>query len=438
MAELVPRMAQGLLDELVSALRVVIVNGPRQSGKTTMLKQYQRVHGGTYRTLDNRQDQEAAVADPVAFASEGSPPRLIDEVHRGGDWLVRAIKMTVDEDPRPGQFILSGSSRFLTVPTLSESLAGRAVFVDLWPLSMAELTGGTTDFLSRLFREPTSVHGVDSAWTRDDYVRAICSGGYPEVLTLSSPTARRAWYDGYLTTVINRDISDFAEIGKIRAIPRLLGLVAARTGSPVVVTDLARSADLDRATVRNYLTYLDTVFLTTEVLSWSTNLTSRLSKTSEVFVTDSGLAAHLLGASEAELHHVGHPAFGPLVETFVLTELMKLKTVSEVPVTVWQFRERDGREIDFILEGPGGAVVGIEVKASTSPGSDSAKHLRWLRDRLGDRFAAGIVLHLGSRSSSFGDGIYAVPVSVLWGHAVISARLGLSLGSALARPLPCS
>jgi uncharacterized protein len=417
MSELVPRMAQGLLDELASALRIVIVNGPRQSGKTTMLRQYQRAHGGSYRTLDNRQDQESAVADPVAFASDGPVPRLIDEVHRGGDWLVRAIKMAVDEDPRPGQFILSGSSRFLTVPTLSESLAGRAVFIDLWPLSVVERTGGSADFLARLFQEPFPLAAEESAWTRDDYVRAICDGGFPEVLPLTNPVARRAWYDGYLTTVINRDIADFAEIGKARAIPRLLGLVAARSGSPLVVTDVARSADLDRVTGRNYLTYLDTVFLTVEVPPWSTNLTSRLSKTPKVFLTDSGLAAHLLGVSAADLRRVGHPEMGNLVETFVLTELMKLKTVSQVPVTIWQLRERDGREVDFILEGPGGSVVGIEVKATTSPGSDAARHLYWLKERLGDRFTAGIVLHLGSRSSSFGDRIQALPVSALWGHA---------------------
>jgi uncharacterized protein len=418
MADLVPRLAQGLLDELASALRIVIVNGPRQSGKTTMLRQYQRAHGGSYRTLDNRQDQEAAMADPVAFAAEGQPPRLIDEVHLGGDWLVRAIKIAVDEDPRPGRFILSGSSRFLTVPTLSESLAGRAAFVDLWPLSMAEVTGGPADFISRVFSEPANLRGAESAWTRDEYIRAICLGGYPEARGLRSQIARSAWYDGYLTTVINRDISDFAEIGKVRAIPRLLGLVAARAGSPLVVADLARSADLDRATVRNYLTYLDTVFLTTEVLPWSTNLNSRLSKTSEVFLADSGLAAHLLGVSEADLRRVGHPALGGLVETFVHAELMKLATVSEVPVSIWHFRENDDREVDFILEGPGGAVVGIEVKATTSPGADSAKHLRWLRERLGERFTAGVVLHLGQRASSFGDGIHALPVSVLWGHSV--------------------
>jgi len=235
---------------------------------------------------------------------------------------------------------------------------------------MAEVTGGPADFLSRVFS----------------------------------------------TTVINRDISDFAEIGKVRATPRLLGLVAARAGSPLVAADLARSADLDRATVRNYLTYLDTVFLTTEVLPWSANLNSRLSKTPEVFLADSGLAAHLLRTSEADLRRVGRPALGGLVETFVHAELMKLATVSEIPVSMWHLRENDDREVEFILEGPGGAVVGFEVKATTSPGADSAKHLRWLRERLGQRFTAGVVLHLGQRASSFGDGIHALPVSALWGH----------------------
>jgi predicted AAA+ superfamily ATPase len=416
MADLVPRMAQGLLDELVAALRVIVVNGPRQSGKTTMLKQYQRHHGGSYRTLDNRQDQEAAEADPVAFAAEGARPRLIDEVHRGGDWLVRAIKMAVDADRSPGQFILSGSSRFLSVPTLSESLAGRAAFLDLWPLSMAERAGGPADFVSMVFAGGGQA-AQESGWTRDSYIRAICAGGYPEVIPLTSAVVRRAWYDGYLTTVINRDISEFAEIGRASALPRLLGLVAARAGSPMVVADLARDADLDRATTRNYLTYLDAVFLTTEVAAWSANLTSRLSRTPEVFVTDSGLAAHLLGVSAADLRRVGHPALGGLVETFVFTELLKLRTVSDVPFSIWQLREGQQREVDFVLEGPGGEVIGIEVKSTTSPSAEAARHLRWLKEKVGDRFRAGIVFHMGTRSSSFGDGIQAVPISALWGHA---------------------
>jgi uncharacterized protein len=279
---------------------------------------------------------------------------------------------------------------------------------------MAERTGGTADFLSRVFDVSSrDVSQEESRWTRRDYIQAICDGGYPEALSLTSALARRAWYDSYLMAIISRDISEFAEIGKATAIPRLLSLVAARSGSSAVVADLARSADLDRTTTRNYLTYLGIVFLTAEVAPWSTNLTKRLSKTPKVFLTDSGLAAHLLGVSAADLSRVGHPALGGLLETFVFTELLKLRTVSQVPVSIWQLREGQDREIDFVLEGPGGAVVAIEVKATASPGSDTARHLRWFKERIGDRFRAGIVLHLGSRSSSFGDGIVAMPVSAL-------------------------
>jgi hypothetical protein len=327
--------------------------------------------------------------------------------------------MVVDDDPRPGQFVLSGSSRFLTVPTLSESLAGRAVFIDLWPLSVAERTGGSTDFLTRVFAEPSAVAEQDSGWTRESYTDVLADGGFPEVLPLTSPVARRAWYDSYVTTVINRDISDFADIDKAHAIPRLLSLVAIRSGSPLVLADIAQSAELNRATARDYLTYLDIVFLTTGVPPWSANLTSRLSKTPKIYLTDSGLAAHLLGASAADLRRTGHPAIGTLLETFVLTELMKLKSVTEINVSIWHLRDRDGREVDFLLEGPGGAVVGIEVKASASPGADAARHLRWLKGQLGEKFAVGIILHLGTRSTSFGDGIYAVPLSALWGHATL-------------------
>lgn len=250
---------------------------------------------------------------------------------------------------------------------------------------MAEVTRGTADFALRAFRAPSGLLDAESSWTRDQYMLAVCAGGYPEVRRLRSAMARNAWYDGYLTTIITRDISVFA--------------------------------DLDRVTAKNYLTCLDTVFLTTEVPAWSTSLSSRLSKTPKSYVTDSGLAAHLMGVTEYDLARVGHPAVGGLVETFVLTELLKLKAVSEVPFTIWQLRENQDREVDFILEDPAGAIVAIEVKATTSPGSDTARHLRWLREKAGDRFTAGIVLHLGTRAASFGDSIYALPVSALWGHA---------------------
>lgn len=415
----VPRSAESLLVEFADALRVVIINGPRQSGKTTLLKQFQKTRGGSYRTLDDQQMLQTALDDPVTFARFGERPCIIDEVQRGGDWLVRAIKMTADESRSPGQFLLSGSSRFLTIPTLSESLAGRAAFIDLWPLSVAERTGGLPDFCTRIFAPRPDLLQKDSPWKRDDYLSVIAEGGYPEAIGIGTARARSAWYSSYLTTIINRDINDFAEIHHARSMPRLLALLAARAGSTIVLADIARSVELGRDTTRNYLSYLDIVFLTIQVPAWSVNLTSKIAKTPKIFISDSGLATHLLGLDAAALRQPGHAALGGLLETFVATELTKLCAISDINTSLWHLRERDGREVDFILEGPQGSVVGIEVKATVSPGDSTVRHLRWLRDKLGDRFAAGIVLHLGPHSGSFGDGIYALPLSALWGHAYL-------------------
>jgi uncharacterized protein len=184
----------------------------------------------------------------------------------------------------------------------------------------------------------------------------------------------------------------------------------------MVHADIARDLAVRPDTVRNYLSYLDIVFLTTTVPAWSGSLTSKITKTPKMFVTDSGLDAHLLGATADALRTAGHPALGGLVETFVLSELVKLRTTSDTGFTIYHLRDRDGAEVDFLLEGLDGRIAAIEVKASASPTPSDARHLRWLKGKLGDRMVAGIVLHLGRAAGSFGDGIYALPVSALWDH----------------------
>lgn len=415
MAEYVPRLAAARLGELATHLRIAMLNGPRQSGKTTLMSRYLADRGGNYRTLERADTLWAARDDPVAFASYGDPPRGIDEVQLGGDDLVRAIKVAVDADPRPGQFILSGSSRFLTIPTLSESLAGRLAFVDLWPLSMAERTGARTDTLRRLFDDPASL-ASGSAWTRSDYLDCVTTGGFPEVAQITSPVARRAWCDDYLSTVINRDIRDFATLTRGDVVAKLLGLIAARAGGLAVLTDLAQGVELARDTTRNYLSYLDMVFLTVRLPAWSSSLTTRLLKTPKLYLTDTGLAAHLLRVESETIAEPGHPSLGPLVETFVLTELLKAISAGDQQIGLFHLRTADRREIDFVLEGPGGRVVAIEVKASSSPGADALRGLRWARTQLGDRFHAGVLLHLGTEAASRGDRIYSLPLSVLWDH----------------------
>jgi len=351
----------------------------------------------------------------VAFAEYGLAPRIVDEVQLGGDELVRAIKMEVDRSRKPGQFILSGSSRFLTIPTLSESLAGRIAFIELWPLSLVERTGSASDFLSKVFADPNSLL-TESTWTRREYIDCVVAGGYPEALSITSELARRAWYDGYLQTVISRDIQNFATVTHSAVMAKLLTLVAARAGSLHVISDLAQSVELARDTTRNYLTYLDTVYLTHQVPAWSANLTSRLVKSPKTYLTDSGLAAHLLAVTSTELLEPGHTALGPLLETFVAAELLKAIAYNTERVQMHHLRTADKAEVDFVLEGPKGRLVAVEVKASASPGANALNGLRWLRGKLGDRLHAGILLHLGTEAASRGDGIYSLPLSTLWNH----------------------
>ncbi|GGL09219.1 ATP-binding protein [Planomonospora parontospora] len=419
MDELISRAASEQLRESVSDFRVVVVNGPRQAGKTTLLELFQQEFGGTYRSLDEVEQLRAAKADPTSYARAGSRPLIIDEVQRGGDDLVLAIKREVDRDRSPGQFVLSGSTRFLTVPTLSESLAGRAVFIDLWPFSMSERTGGGCDFLRRVFHAPAEVVGERSEWQRDDYLDVLCRGSFPEALKVSTETSRHRWYTGYVKTIVARDIGEFAEVHHASALPRLLGLIAARSGSTFLQADIARSLGVTGDTVRTYTSYFETVFLVSLLPAWSTNMTSRLTKTPKVFLTDTGLAAHLLRVTPGALREPGHRALGGLVETFVFTELMKLRSLMGDAFEIYHYRDRDGREIDFICETPDGRILAVEVKASASPSSADGRHLAWLREKLGDRFVAGVVMHLGEHVLSYGDRIIAAPISVLWANAPV-------------------
>lgn len=414
----VPRLALQRLAERAAAFRVVIVNGPRQAGKTTLLNLFLAEHGGSFRSLDDVTTLNTARGDPVEFARYGAAPRVIDEVQRGGDNLVLAIKYLVDRDNSRGQFVLSGSTRFLTVPTLSESLAGRAVFVELWPFAAAERFGSPGDFCELLFGGRQSFSGADrSSWTRPDYLGLICAGGYPEALSIDNPALRQGWFEGYLSTVVLRDVASFAQIQHGELIPRLLGMLAARAGAQTVISGLANDLQLNHITVRNYLRYLDTVFLAGRVPPWSSNVNAKLVKTPKVFPTDSGLAAHLLQVDLDALAAPGHPATGTLLETFVYAELTRLLATGDLGATLYFYRDRDGREIDFLLERRNGQTVGIEVKASSTVGPEDFRHLRWLADRLGDRFAGGYVLYLGDQTHPVGDRMMALPLSTMWHHA---------------------
>lgn len=409
-----PRAVTTPAVEHIRDFRVVVLNGPRQSGKTTLLRSVQAALGGAYYNLDEEDVLSAARYDPAAFAASGDEPRLIDEVQRAGDPLVREIKAQVDADPRPGRYVLAGSTRFLTAPTLSESLAGRAGILEIWPLSQGEIRSRTDRFVDLAFSEPEALRKLRvEARSREEYLQIICAGGFPEPLRMSR-RSRAAWYRNYIAAITERDLREMAAIRESSAAATVLRALAALTGQELVVATVMEKTGLSREAVTRYVGLLRAVFLVHELPVWSRNLSTRMVKHHKTHLVDSGLAAHLLGATPEKLLRPGAPELGQLVETFAFTELAKQATWCETEVFLSHYRDRNGPEIDVILEDTSGRVVGIEVKATASVRAEDARHLGYLRDRFGPDFVHGVVLHLGDRVLALGDRITALPLAALW------------------------
>lgn len=411
----VVRMVADLAAEAIDTFRVVVVNGPRQSGKSTLLRDLHARTGGVLWNLDDEALVQATRVDPDALIRTDVPFVYIDEVQRGGDPLVRAVKRAAD-DPNVGTtFVLAGSTNFLTVPTIAESLAGRAVFIDVWPFSQGELRGHPDSFLTRLLEDPGALRGSHpEALSRRDYFDAIVQGGFPEPQRLTNPRLRRAWFDGYVRTITQRDIVELSKIRQARDLPRLLRYLAGETAHELVKTKLAAAVGLDRGTLASYLPLLETVFLVQELPAWSRNPLGKVTKAPKLHLCDTGLAASLHGIEAAALDQPIAPLRGQFLETFVHNELVKQSTWTASHVALSHWRDRDGAEVDIIVESADGQVYGIEVKASSTVNAGDFGWLRRLDARLGDQFAHGVAFYLGTTPLSFGPKFTALPVSALW------------------------
>jgi len=399
--------------ETVAARRVTIVTGPRQAGKTTLVRS-QLSGAATMRSLDEQGVLDAALADPAGFVDLAAKPLVIDEVQRAGEPLVRAIKAQVDRDRSPGQFVLTGSSNFLTVPTISESLAGRAAFVEVWPFSQGELAGVADRFVDVIF---TGVAGLaeyrPSGISRRELLERVCAGGYPEVHELSGGQ-RAGWFRDYVRTTIERDVVEMSGIRKVAEMGQLLRLLAARSGCELVMESLIEDSALERQAVYDHRGWLQTIHLVTTVPAWSRNLTRRVKRRSKVFLTDPGLAAWLMGKTPAALESPTDRATGQLVETFVFAELRRQLTWAATDATLYHWQDRAGGEIDFVLESADGRAVALEVKAGQTPKREWFRHLERMREALGESFMAGVVLYGGRQVLRFGDRLMAAPISALW------------------------
>lgn len=414
---LIPRHALGLVAETLESARVTLLHGPRQAGKTTLARLLCDRLGGTYLTLDNPALLTAARNDPMGFVAQPEPV-FIDEIQRAGDSLVTAIKLAVDLNPVPGRFLVTGSANFLTVPTLSESLAGRMGIVELWPLSQGELVHNPPGtFVRQALGTPEELrNGPPGTHTRDQYLELLCSGGYPATVHLT-PAQRRRWFRDYMHTVAQRDIVELGDIRRADALVPLLETAAARSGQGLNIARLARSVSINVRTAANYLAWLENVFLIHRIPMWSRNLSRKAARASKVCVTDSGLAAAISGKEPDALARPADTSVGALVETFATNEIAKQLTWDNSGVRLHYYRDRSGAEIDLILEAPDGRIVAIEVKAAVSPGPRATRWLVWLRDhldRFGDDFVHGFVLHTGPSRISLGDRLTLLPLDALW------------------------
>jgi len=414
---LIPRRATALAAESLRDFRAIVIHGARQVGKSTVAELLADESGVTLVTLDREEDLRAAEDDPALFLESLGTPAAIDEVQRAGDPLILALKRRIDRSRQTGQYILTGSTNFLTTPKISESLAGRVDLITLWPFSMGELSGGTDSFVSRAFEGiDLMIKGRGPTPTRGDYLELLCRGGYPEPQRLTE-RSRRRWFERYLETVLRREIETAADLRRFDALLRMARLLIATTGTELVMSRLAENLGIDRATAESYEPWLETTFLVHRVPAWSRNVAAKVVRRPKLHVCDTGLAAAVMGKGRESLNRLSDPSVGPLIESFVLAEIAKQLTWSDVPAHLFHFRDRDGLEVDAILEAGDGRVVAIEVKASTIPRSQDAAPMATLRDRLdriGDDFVGGVVFHTGDRRVSLGDRLVGLPIADLW------------------------
>jgi predicted AAA+ superfamily ATPase len=324
------------------------------------------------------------------------------------------MKAEVDRNRTPGRFLLTGSANVLLVPRLSEALAGRVELLSLWPLSQGEIEGREEHFVDAAFGAKMPGFEKPAVKKREvEIIERIVRGGYPEPLTRPAGPRRSAWYASYLTTILQRDVRDLANIEGLADFPRLLALIASRTSGLLNFSDLSRSLSMPQSTLKRYFALLEATFLVVTLPAWSSNQGLRLAKAPKVMLADTGLACHVLGTDEARLKTDGH-ARGALLENFVAMELTKQIGWSKVRPKLYHFRTTAGREVDLVLEDAAGRVVGIEIKASSSVDSGAFAGLRALREAAGSKFVRGIVLHDGAETVPFEKDLAAVPLGAVW------------------------
>jgi uncharacterized protein len=407
---IVPRLARRRLIEALEDDPVVLVHGPRQSGKSTLVRDVGDASGRTYVTFDDDTLRASASADPVGFVRDLPARVTLDEVQRVPQ-LFTTLKAAVDRDRTPGRFLLTGSANVFAVPRLADSLAGRMSVLRLLPLAQSELAGVSPTFLDRLFAGSFAIGPVVRSGT--PLQERIVAGGFAPALARPTERRRARWYRDYVAAVTERDVRDLSRIAALDALPRLMELAAGQTARLVNVSDLAAPFALTRPTIDAYLTLLRHVFLVDELPAWHRNRLKRLVKAAKLHIGDAGIGAALLGSGSDRLRS-DRRTYGQLLETFVFQELRRHASGRDDDIRFFHYRDRDGYEVDIVIERDGAEVAGVEVKGAATVTEGDFAGLKRLARAAGRDFVAGVVVYDGEACLPFGDRLYAVPIQALW------------------------
>ena len=405
-----PRLIEATVAEALTDTPVVLIAGPRQAGKTTLVRQMAD-QGLRYLTLDDELTQLAAKEDPVGMI-RSLDRAIIDEIQRAPQLLL-AIKKTVDEDRRPGRFLLTGSANLMALPNVADSLAGRMETLTLLPLSQSEMQGTTLNWLDSAFAGV--LPKVSTPLVGDALVEAVLRGGYPEAVSRETSRRRTSWARQYVAAIIQRDVRDVAGVDRLDQLPRFLRALAQISGQMCNYSLLGGQVGIDHKTAARYVGVFEQMYLLKRVEVWARNRLNRIVKTPKIQFLDSGLLSTLMGLTPATAKQ-DRSLFGHVLETFVYGELLKHATTADDDYQLLYYRDHDQFKVDVVVENSGGQLIGVEIKASASIGTSDMRGLKRLASVAGDRLKLGVILYDGTETLPLGNGLWAAPISTLWGR----------------------